>query len=145
MNMLTLRDARKEDLPAFFGIISQPEVIRYMPIRNVDSERVRLWYETAKSKGDPKIFAIENEGRVIGSASLYRDGKISLWIEQEEQGLGLGKESLRQLVTKARNAGMKRLWLEVSRDNRRAVGLYETMGFRAVSRKKELISYELAL
>lgn len=143
--MLILRDARKDDLPAFLGIISQPEVIRYMPLRNVDSERVRLWYETARARGDPHIFAVENNGRVIGSASLYRDGKLSLWIEQEEQGLGLGKESLRQLITKARNAGIERLWLEVSRDNKKAVGLYATMGFSAFSRKKELIGYEMVL
>jgi L-amino acid N-acyltransferase YncA len=116
-----------------------------MPLRNVDSERVRLWYETARARGDPHIFAVENDGRVIGSASLYGNGKVSLWIEQEEQGLGLGKESLRQLITRARNAGMKRLWLEVSRDNRRAIGLYETMGFSVFSRKKGLICYEVVL
>lgn len=143
--MLILRDARKEDLPAFFEIISQPEVLRYMPLKNVDSERVRLWYETAKSKGDPHIFAVENGGRVIGSASLYKNGKISIWIEREEQGLGLGKEVLRQLIGKARGAGLGRVWLEVSRDNKRATGMYNTMGFSVFSRKKNIIGYELVL
>jgi ribosomal protein S18 acetylase RimI-like enzyme len=55
---------------------------------------------------------------------------LGLGIVAEFRGRGLGGALVRKLLTSAQAMGLKRVQLTVRSDNRRAVKLYERLGFQ---------------
>lgn len=80
--------------------------------------------------------AIREAGRPVAMgalAPLGRDAEIkSMHVAEDRRGAGLGAEMLAHLITQARSAGVRRLWLETgSRDaSAPARALYARAGFR---------------
>lgn len=59
------------------------------------------------------------------------DGFVDeLWIREKVRGRGMGSEALVTLMKTLRDAGVKALSLEVSRENETARRIYERAGFR---------------
>lgn len=54
-------------------------------------------------------------------------------MRQKFWGLGIGTALLRELIGEAERRGVRQTELDVVAENRRARGLYEKMGFRAVA------------
>jgi ribosomal protein S18 acetylase RimI-like enzyme len=56
-----------------------------------------------------------------------------VWVWDEFQGQGLGRELMKALETELLSRGLKRLRLHVFAFNERAVKLYESMGFETTN------------
>jgi ribosomal protein S18 acetylase RimI-like enzyme len=78
-------------------------------------------------------FSIEHRGRDAFVDELY--------VRAEQRGRGLGRTLLRALEEEARAAGVRKLHLEVERDNPSARALYLAEGFAPTGR--ELLSKSL--
>lgn len=101
-------------------------------------------------------FMIDRDGHIIGHISLqqrsYEWWETQVIIgERKDQGLGYGSEAIRQLLDKAGQQGINRIYLEVRPDNAKAIRAYQKVGFSQVGeiietnnpRQPELIRMEL--
>lgn len=81
------------------------------------------------------------DGKPAGYYSLYcvcGEGQINnIAVDPEQRGKGYGKELMRDLIEQARLRAIDALTLEVRVSNRRAIGLYESFGFRSVGIRKK--------
>lgn len=136
---VVLRTVNREDLPNYVQWLGDPVVIeyfgRYLPISVVEEEQ---WYETMLQ--DPTVlnFAIEFEGRHVGGAGFCN---IDHRIGSAEAGIfigvpelwdhGLGRDAMQVLVRLGfEQLNLNRISLRVFAENKRAVHLYESMGFQ---------------
>jgi ribosomal-protein-alanine N-acetyltransferase len=61
---------------------------------------------------------------------------MNLCVAQDRRRRGLGRKMLIQLMKKGHHCGAGRAWLEVHPDNRGAIALYRSLGFRTQLRRK---------
>ena len=99
-------------------------------------ELIERWL--TKLLGEPANtnLIITHGARVVGHAALvhYPDEpdsqEIVLFIHQDYQRLGLGRRFFQAIMHRGcRHLGLKRVWLEVNRENRRGVRMYRLLGF----------------
>jgi N-acetylglutamate synthase-like GNAT family acetyltransferase len=74
------------------------------------------------------------ENRVIGHAALIKDlkgrsGEFVIFIHQDFRNSGIGTELTRLSIQKAKELGLKSVWLTVSMNNFIAIKLYRNQGF----------------
>lgn len=82
---------------------------------------------------DREIYVSELSNEIVGVCSVYYDGDdivlFGLAISKDNQGKGLGKDTLRQLVKSLYEDGKKDVLLEVDSENDVAFNLYKKCGF----------------
>jgi aminoglycoside 6'-N-acetyltransferase len=132
---VTLRPLEERDKPRLVAILEEPEVAR--------------WFGTSPAEesagefiSDPEVtgFAIEVRGEVVGAIGYYeeetpdyRHAGIDLFLAAGSQGLGLGPEALRLVARHLFDErGHHRLIIDPAVSNERAIGAYESIGFKAV-------------
>lgn len=87
-----------------------------------------------------RLLLAEIGGRVVGSALVFlRRGSdlarlYSIAVADAARGQGLGAALLDAAERAARNAGARRMRLEVRSDNATAVALYQRRGYRLIAR-----------
>jgi ribosomal protein S18 acetylase RimI-like enzyme len=98
----------------------------------MDEEDARSHLERIKERQDEQFLMIEADNRTVGKVRINRmDGEAWVYgfaILPEFQGRGYGRKVLRNIVKSENDAG-NQIWLEVEAKNRRALGLYESVGF----------------
>lgn len=55
-----------------------------------------------------------------------------LYVFESHRGMGLGRHMLRYVEDRARELGSGRLWLQVNKNNTRAIGFYRAAGFEVI-------------
>lgn len=61
---------------------------------------------------------------------------LNCCVAPERQGRGIGRELMRRLMASAKEYGIGCLFLEVRPSNRRAIDLYERLGFEAIGLRR---------
>lgn len=84
-----------------------------------------------------QIVAVDFDGSVMGylAGSRLQNGRASvalLCVAPGSQGRGVGTALVRRFMEQARMEGIRTVQLEVRPENKRAVRLYERLGFMAV-------------
>ncbi|HZD04918.1 MAG TPA: ribosomal protein S18-alanine N-acetyltransferase, partial [Longimicrobiales bacterium] len=78
---------------------------------------------------------------VVGYAVLWwvqAHGELAnLAVRREHRGRGFGSRLLDRVLERARELGIRNLYLEVRVSNERAVGLYERRGFLEIGRRRD--------
>jgi ribosomal protein S18 acetylase RimI-like enzyme len=86
-----------------------------------------------------RTLLIEVADSAVGTVRLSREqdrgGVYGFAVDPAWQGRGIGRDVLRRVCTRLREEGARRIGLEVSVDNERALGLYISVGFTQVSTK----------
>jgi ribosomal protein S18 acetylase RimI-like enzyme len=82
-------------------------------------------------------FVAERDGRIVGHVVLVptEDGRevdVTIFIHQDFQNRGLGQELMRIAIDFAKKRRYKGMMLVTERANRRAIHVYEKLGFRVV-------------
>ncbi|MDO5504029.1 MAG: ribosomal protein S18-alanine N-acetyltransferase [Actinomycetia bacterium] len=97
----------------------------------------RTWWGELAARPRRDYVVVEREGEVLAYAGLDRGGEVAdvmtIAVAPSAQGLGLGRELLALLRSRARESGARYLMLEVRADNEAARGLYETSGFEVLT------------
>jgi RimJ/RimL family protein N-acetyltransferase len=80
-------------------------------------------------------FIVWQEGKAVGHCALIldqkrEDGEYIIFVDQPYRNRGMGTELTAVAVQKARELGLKRLWLTVEAFNFRAIRVYRKVGFQ---------------
>ncbi len=132
-----VRELALQIFPVTYQEIVEPEQIDYMMDLFYTPENLRKQYESGQT-----FLIIYTEGKPSGYASytpLNENGEYKLnkiYVDTRQQGKGLGKNLINEVISLVGNAGGKSLQLNVNRFNK-AVGFYKSMGF--VVKKEELL------
>lgn len=128
------------------------DLIRYLKVTTGETpflirepDEVRLTQEQEKTfirnniEAERELLLVaEVDGRHIGNCSLMSVGPykryahrcdIAIALYQEFCGCGIGGEMMRMVLDLAKKAGYEQAELEVISDNKRAIALYEKLGF----------------
>jgi aminoglycoside 6'-N-acetyltransferase len=133
---VVLRAAGEADLERLRSILQEPSVARWWnppPPEGV----AEAWLE---HETDDIVFAIELDGRVVGSIQFaeendpdYRHAGIDLFLTSEAQGEGVGPDAIRTVARYLIDVrGHHRLTIDPSAANERAIRAYTKLGFRPV-------------
>ncbi len=118
-------------------LLSYPEENSYTP-----EQEAEFLENKAASKNEIEIIAIV-DGKTVGSAGIEAVGtkykvkhraEFGISIIQEYCGIGLGRALTEACIQCARKAGYTQMELNVVADNKHAIALYESEGFREFGR-----------
>lgn len=139
---VVLRSIRRDDLPRLCEFNNDVEVELAGggdPPLPQSIERLYAEYDAEASKGgrDGAKFAIEADAKFIGQCALFNFGEYGLTGElgiaigdKAYWGRGYGRDAIRVLLDYAfRLRGLRRVYLTVNGNNRRAIKAYAACGF----------------
>lgn len=148
---ITIRAATPDDAGAFLAhmkrLLNDPELakkfarVRFEPTVEQMRENIREYYATLDNW---TLLIAELNNQVIGSLSIHggkteddrHSGLLSLYIEPEWRGHGLGKTLMGRTIEWAKETGiLRRIELDVVSTNTPAVHLYEEHGFKTIRRR----------
>ncbi len=127
------------------------EVKKYFQIDYIDVDTHKNWLkEINKKNSSVRAFIINFEGNNIGLIYLHKIDKekkkadIGIYIYNTElRGRGIGSSCIEFLKDYAFNTlYLNTLYLEVLKDNMRAINLYEKYGFKQVSLRDNVYIYK---
>jgi len=123
---LQFRPAHPEDTPIMSHITAQAF--------NIPEDEVN-WY-SAESLSQPGYlyYVGDLDGTVIGKIDVHLSEESALIlgfaILPQYRGQGYGRQMLARTIQEILNSGRHHIWLEVVTDNKRALSLYQSCGFK---------------
>jgi RimJ/RimL family protein N-acetyltransferase len=130
-----LEALRDEDSEALFAWINDPELVQLSAVfRPVTREEHDAWFAAVRTREDVAIFALREDGRLVGTCQLIVDGdeaelRIRIGVAAS-RSRGLGTRAVVALVAHGfEDLGLRRIWLQVFAVNTRAIRTYEKAGF----------------
>jgi diamine N-acetyltransferase len=95
------------------------------------------WFEGYIQSNTKKFSTIVFDEEKVGFMGLSnidtQKGSAEVFIyigEDKYRGVGIGKKAMEYLIDYAKSIGLRKLVLRVDQRNKRAIGLYESCGFR---------------
>ncbi|RYG51699.1 MAG: N-acetyltransferase family protein [Chitinophagaceae bacterium] len=101
-------------------------------------ETMRMWFETKSAGNFPVIGALDEGGKLIGFATYgtfrpwaaYKYSiEHSVYLRRDQQGTGLGKLFMQELITAAKTQGYHTIIGAIDVDNKSSIALHERLGF----------------
>jgi ribosomal protein S18 acetylase RimI-like enzyme len=100
-------------------------------------------------QGHTLFYALE-QGQVVGWCDILRkgvssqrhSGVLGIGIKRGFRGNGIGKSLMKAAILDAQNKGIQRIELWVFENNRPAISLYETLGFKIEGRMDDYIKID---
>ncbi len=137
---LEIRDAAEADLERIFAIynVEVESGIATFDVEPRRAERDAAWLRE-RAPIHPVLVAAD-AGRVIGWASLgpwsprgayRRTAEVSVYVDREERGRGVGTRLLAALIERGREAGLGVLLARVALPNAPSLALHTGLGFRS--------------
>ena len=111
---------------------------------NVPSDGV-AWF--SKKVAQSILKAVNDNGRFLGWAALspvssrqvYKGvAEVSVYIDQEARGQGVGKALLHQLVAQSESLGIWTLQASIFPENQVSIHIHQTEGFRIVGTREKI-------
>ena len=127
--MLTIQPIKDTDFDRLFEIEQAAHITPWTmgTLKNTHGDR----YVNLKLLQDDNIVAFAICQTVLDEATLF-----NIAVEPSQQGKGLGKMLLLDLIERLKARGIMTLWLEVRESNHIAKTLYEQLGFNEVDIRK---------
>jgi RimJ/RimL family protein N-acetyltransferase len=137
-----IREICASDAPAFLDLRKQldteTDFLMLEPgERRATVEQTRAHIRDVLAQSNSTILVVEDQGELVGylevSGGRYRRNRHSahlvVALRKSHMGQGIGKRLFSRIETWARERDLHRLELTVMTHNRRAVALYQKMGF----------------
>lgn len=144
---ITIRPYQKSDTAAILDIINynilNATALYDYSIRSLEQQEAIL--ESKLKSGFPVIVA-ENDGIVVGfgmySEFRFREAykftvEHSVYVNQNSQGLGIGKLLLTELIQLAKNQGLHTMIGVIDAENKKSIDFHHQFGFKTVGIIKE--------
>ena len=143
-----IRDAAEADLPAILAITNQAvlHTTALWTVRPLTLETRTAWWNDRLREGFP-VVVVEREGNVAGFGSFgpFRpwDGYLhsvehSLYVEPANQGRGLGRELLTNLIERAAAMAKHAMIGGIESNNAASLALHRACGFTAAGTLPEV-------
>lgn len=109
------------------------------------------WFNSYKEKNNDFVFIIESNGALVGQCAVYgvdhttHKAEVGRFLAgPEHAGKGYIKRGCKLLIRICwEQLSLEKIFLEVLKDNTRAINLYEKLGFREVATRDNLKIFEL--
>jgi RimJ/RimL family protein N-acetyltransferase len=107
--------------------------------RNISEPRVlSAWVKEIERGAITSLLAVKN-GTVVGCGTLVRDphswsphvGEIRMVVSREVRGQGVGRALSQETFALALGAGLEKLSVQMTVDQKAAITLFESLGFKA--------------
>lgn len=138
-------DGEFETLVEFYD--EYPSRDRSMSLPPLTRPQVESWVEKLIRSGQ-NVLAFDGD-RLVGHVAYVlteaSEPELIVFIDGEYQNRGLGTELCRQAMAHAAADGHAALRLHVDADNKRALAVYEALGFEEIDRVEKRIEMRLAL
>ncbi len=123
-----------DELGVHFKTISYQWIEKYFGIEDKDRELLENHRSKIIDEGGHILFAKMGD-EVVGACALinHRNGHYELakmGVLEGYQGQGIGRKLAEAIVSKAREIGAKKVFLESSQELEAALALYHKLGFR---------------
>ena len=157
LRAVDIRRAQPEEVAAAISVWA---AANRQPATGGHADRLRAW----ANEDGARLFVAVDEDRVVGTALSLpgrEDGGAGdlvpglrhltgVAVLPEHQGRGLGRRLLTATIADARSDGSTRVTLWTDAQNRKAIGLFESLGFHTTERTldeqgSEMIRLELLL
>ena len=144
--VIRLRPYCENYLEKSWGWLRDPEVKTLTMTPDFDRDDQRRFFDGLAHRSDYKIWGVELAGAgPIGAAGLKNiaGGSAEYWGyigEKSAWGQGLGKQMLAAIEAKAAAIGIDHLYLNVTRENLRAIALYERAGYVTDNPSAEILN-----
>lgn len=107
--------------------------------RNISEPKVLSAWLNEIERGDIVSLLALRDGVVVGCGTLVRDrhswsphvGEIRMVVSPDVRGLGVGRALSQETFALALGAGLEKLSVQMTVDQRSAIALFEGLGFRA--------------
>jgi len=123
---LQFRTARPEDTHALSRITAQAF--------NIPEDEVNWYTESALSQLNRRYYVGDVDGVIIGKIDVSLSDEsgsiLGFAVLPEHQGQGYGRQILARTVQEIFSSGQQNIWLEVSTENKQALSLYQSCGFK---------------
>jgi RimJ/RimL family protein N-acetyltransferase len=132
---IVLRSWREDDAPAVYEACQDPEMQRRLPLLPRPYTRAHAEaFVAGRVDEGPYSFAIEEDGRLVGSISLRitdpGTANLGYWCAREARGRGIVTRALRRLCAYGlEDLGLQRLELIADPDNVASQRVAEKAGF----------------
>ena len=108
-----------------------------MGLSVAEEEKILAKFQNAKTS---HFLLAEENGQIVGTCNcrsfrkkrLSHRAEIGIAVKKAYWNKGIGRKLLTRLINLSRQSGLKILSLEVRTDNKRAIHLYESLGFRRI-------------
>jgi [ribosomal protein S18]-alanine N-acetyltransferase len=139
-----VRNARTEDAEALARVIAavaEEGLIATEPPVDV-AARAGRFRESIESEGPDAVWALEDDGRIVGNAGVQAAGTpgvlvLGMALLPEARGRGGGRALLEAMIEHAQASGSHKLELEVWPENVPAIALYESAGFEVEGMRRD--------
>lgn len=139
--MNTIRPATEKDVPVITAIYNEA-IINTTATFDTEiksDEQMMQWFRNHDAKHP--VLVAEWSGNVIGWASLTKwsdrcayegTAEVSVYIEKNNRGKGVGKKLLEVLVLEGQKAGLHYLLARISEGNESSIHIHELFGFKMI-------------
>jgi L-amino acid N-acyltransferase len=145
---MRIREAEHKDLSIILtimndAIVHTTSIYDYKPR---DHDFVENWFEKKRTDKMPVLVAEKNGGLVAyGSYGIFRAWEAykfsvehSIYVQQDFQGQGIGKQLLIALVDRAKKDGYHTMIAGIDADNQKSYAFHKKLGFAEVGKFKEV-------
>ncbi|MGJ1226895.1 N-acetyltransferase family protein [Sphingobacterium siyangense] len=141
MNQLKFRDAAQQDLPRIVEIYNSTIASRMVTADTapVSVASRQKWFDEHNASKRP-LWLIEDENNQIlgwvsfqsfyGRPAYDATVEISIYLDEQQRGRGLGKQILQYCIDKAPDLGVHTLLGFIFAHNLPSIALFEKMGFK---------------
>jgi RimJ/RimL family protein N-acetyltransferase len=138
---LRLRPARPDDLDAIHAILTNPLAMTYWstpPHETLQQSRDWLQSMIDISPREGEDFIVEQDGRVVGKAGLWRFPEIGFIFHPDHWGQGYAQEALNVVIDRAFDVhGLPKIDADVDPRNTGSLKLLTRLGFQETARKEK--------
>lgn len=144
---VVLRTLRWEDLDDLLEMINslvdeRADIVRAERVSRVEEIDWLAKALASLEKDETFYLVAEVDGKVIANSEIGRGrggydkhvGGVGIAIRKGFRDMGVGTEIMQALIGQARVMGLKVLWLSVFESNKRAIHVYEKVGFTQTGR-----------
>jgi len=88
---------------------------------------------------DCRLLCLDNviAGHAVLSVGAGEAHLLNVCVQREQQGRGLGREFVRHIIERAQGFGAHAIYLEVRPSNKKAIRLYDSLGFNQIGLRKD--------
>lgn len=144
------RGALAHLVEVYVGAYSEPEIAEYGELESGDALRYLKWLTRHSTFFCIALVEGKPVGFIVADASWVdykgRCGEIHEWVVLPEfRRLGIGKQLFEKAIEHFKQKGIKRIGLWVGEGNRRALTIYQKMGFKETGRWGKWLRLEKSL
>lgn len=153
---IIIRKPVVEDAESIINLISTADKETKFLARNpgefsITAEQEKTLIINTLNNNDTEWFVAEYEGKVIGNCSvglvgnserLRHRAEVTFVLLKEYWGMGIGGKLMQQCITWCKENKITQIELQVITDNKRAINMYESFGFKITGTIPKAFKYQ---